>query len=76
VRAYLALQRFVRTFKDPHLRLRRRQSTPALGSSDLAGCAAAGYAEGDHGFRLSTDDAPVQLAAWLTRLDDLVPRPG
>ncbi|TKR33672.1 hypothetical protein FCE95_05135 [Luteimonas gilva] len=63
VRAFVALRGFVRGFGDPHLRMkagerpaRAQAGADAHGTQDIdppAGkdCAAAGYEEGDHGFR-------------------------
>jgi hypothetical protein len=57
VRAYLALQRFIERFGDPHLKLEPREEevAPAAGAApppdpEVADCGGAGYEEGDHGF--------------------------
>lgn len=65
VRAYLALQRFVDRFGDPHLKLAEREESgpkPAAKASPpdppVSDCAGAGYQEGDHGFRFPVERLP------------------
>ena len=72
VLAYLALQRFVDRFGDPHLQMAEQQDGgpgPAAEASPpeppVSDCAGAGYREGNHGFRFPVDRLPGwrQLAA-------------
>jgi hypothetical protein len=68
VLAILALRRFVRAFKDPHLKLvwadRAGRAAPAAAgpakSAPVASCDAAGYESDDHAFRFPFD----RLAGW------------
>ncbi|HEX6374228.1 MAG TPA: S41 family peptidase [Allosphingosinicella sp.] len=70
LRAYLALQRFIDRFGDPHLQLAAQETGgggPAPASAASAGpppdspvsdCAGAGYGEGDHGFGFAAGRLP------------------
>lgn len=74
VRAFVALRRFVRSFDDPHLRMKPgKRPAPADTQNTVnpaavdeadpaagADCAAAGYEEGDHAFRFPF----AQIAGW------------
>ena len=66
--AYLALQRFIDRFGDPHLQLAEQEKGGGAGPAPAAGtapsdppasdCAGAGYQEGEHGFRFPIDRLP------------------
>lgn len=66
VRAYLALQRFIDRFGDPHLQLDSQEeaSSPAAAGGGpppdpaVADCGGAGYEEGEHGFGFTVERLP------------------
>ena len=68
IRAYLALQRFIDRFDDPHLQLAEQEEGGGGGPAAAAGapppdppvsdCAGAGYQEGGHGFRFPVNRLP------------------
>lgn len=65
VRAYLALQRFVDRFGDPHLKMvEQKDSAPDAAAQaappdpSVSDCADAGYQEGNHGFRFPVERLP------------------
>ncbi len=78
VLAVLALRRFVRAFKDPHLKLvwadRSQGAEPASAGPTtpptVASCEAAGYEDDDHAFRFRFDGlaewAPMRSGAFPT----------
>lgn len=77
VLAVLALRRFVRAFKDPHLKLvwadRSQVAEPASAGPTtpptVASCEAAGYEDDDHAFRFRFDG----LAEWAPMRSGAVP---
>lgn len=65
IRAYLALNRFIDRFGDPHLQLesREEEGRPAASAGpepdpEAADCGSAGYEESDHGFGFAAERLP------------------